>query len=59
MKTIFNTMIFFLTLVSTVCLNAQQKQQVTRDEAINVALTLLTGSNVPTGNSLRNIKLMQ
>ena len=59
MKTIFNTMIFFLTLVSTVCLNAQQKQQVTRDEAINVALTLLTGSNVPTGNSLRNINAIE
>ena len=36
-------------------LDAQQRQQVTRDEVINVALTRLTGSNARTENRLRGL----
>ncbi len=42
MKRITTLMVFLGVIVFS---NAQQRQQVTRDEAINAALTKLTGTN--------------
>lgn len=43
----------------SICLQAQQNQQVTRDEAVNAALTRLTGSNVSKDRNLRGIVLTE
>ncbi len=43
----------------SICLQAQQNQQVTRDEAVNAALTRLTGSNVIKDRNLRGIVLTE
>ena len=44
---------------TNIYLHAQQNQQVTRDEAVNVALTRLTGSNVRTDRNIRGMVLTE
>ena len=44
---------------TNIYLHAQQNQQVTRDEAVNAALTRLTGSNVRTDRNIRGMVLTE
>ena len=48
-----------MALTANLCINAQQRQQVTQSEAVTIAQKLLTGSNVHSERTMPNIQIAE